>query len=132
MITTRELHRRTAASQSQIAAMLLFYVPERGRRPLAPKDLRYQHAQLIRGLLHLSATLDGDRSSDTSCEACGKEIRPGQPYCSGGEDAGPMHAKCAGVDPKRCGRMETANERHIDLRRRLDRAREFLKARGLV
>lgn len=129
-LAPRELRGRIAGAQSEIAAILLFNVPAKGKRTPAGKDLRYQFNQLIRGLIHLSRGLESGFDPPMSCDICGKGIRPGQHYIVG-EDI-TAHAKCAGEPhPERCGREETAKERRVDLKRRIERAIEYLAARGI-
>jgi hypothetical protein len=128
-LTTRQFHRRVSDAQSHIAAMLFFALPGKRPRGPTPKQLRYQYAQLIRGLVQLAEGLADGFDPDMSCEACGRPIGPGQHYVDGGDCF--LHARCAGVPDRKACRTETARERRLDRRERLEQARDFLRRRGV-
>lgn len=140
-LTKRELHRRIASARGQAAAMLFFRLlppppPKNGKRRETISALRYQNDEAIRGLVTiLEALFDGNcPSPEGDCGACGKPIRGGQSIVST-EDAGNFHAtkRCWGsVSKSHLHRAETQREQDRDARKQMQRAKDYLKARGRV
>jgi hypothetical protein len=124
--TTRQLHARITAAEAQISAMLFFTVA-RTKKPSTPSQLRYQRNNTIKGLAHLADILHGTAEPDFLCEGCSKPITNGQHYSHDPENSIYFHARCYGLKPSQCGRMDTAREIRQELKRRRADARVYLE-----